>query len=135
MNAFARRTYLSGLLNDNNGQFFFNGNPVCHQFLCRTFGFSRDMQGSLKGTTYARKLKTLSGLVRDSVASKRDAIICFLERLADSTADQIPEKEEQHLLYFQKLKVYEIFVEVHRKLHRGDPPSESYFYIIWAKHV
>lgn len=132
----ARRIYLATLLDTSTGCFKFNGNTVCYAFLEKSFGFSRDMQGSVKGTPSGRKVKTANGnLPRESDPRKRDAVICFLERLAESTADQMPDKTEQHLPYYQKGKVYELFVVEYRKLYNAYPPSESYFYLTWSKHV
>jgi len=128
-----RRTYLEGLLETNSNLFFFSGKPVCYSFLEGSFGFSRDMQGNVKKIGVNQNPITSNSLDRDRTAQGRDSVICFLEKLAESTADVMPDKDEQHLPYFQKSIVYDIFCEEYKKLH-GDksPPTRSYFLHTWA---
>lgn len=40
---------------------------------------------------------------------QREVITCFLERLADKCSDQMSDKVERHLSFFQKEEVYNMF--------------------------
>ena len=64
----------------------------------------------------------------------KDSIVCFLERLATSTADKMPDTGEQHIPFFKKDDVYDLFVQEYAKLHISSPPSKSYFSSIWKSH-
>jgi len=53
--------------------------------------FSRDLQRSVNGTKGSTKALTIRNLPRDTDAPQRDSVICFLERLSNATADQMPD--------------------------------------------
>ena len=127
LNRAGRRAYLEGLLEDNSGMFFFDGKAVCYKFLEKTLQFSRDFQGSVKGTPFSKRRSSLTSTVRNSEANQRDAVICFLERVSESTADHMPDRNEQHLPYFQKAQVFDIFLSEFSRLHSRAPPTRSYF--------
>jgi len=131
MNQPARRTFLTGLKEPNSNWFHFNGSPVCYRFLEKAFGFSRDTMGSVRGTPGSRVVLNPQSAGRDCSSSQRDSVVCYLERLAESTADFMPDSDETHLPYFQKVRVYEMFVLEFKRLYTVEPPSESYFYETW----
>lgn len=130
-----RRSYLEGLHEKNSNLFFFSGKPVCYRFLECAFGFSRDLQGTVKGNKGSCRPISIKGVAKDSSASQRDSVICFMERLVDSTADMMPDTNEKHLPYFQKSAVYDLFCAEFAKLEKDKtPPTQSYFLITWGKY-
>ena len=67
-------------------------------------------------------------------APSREAIIYFLERIADSTGDKMPGNDERHLPFYLKNEVYSHFKEDFKKIHLNSPvPSMNYFFRTW-KH-
>lgn len=126
-----RKQFLQGLFEPSSRTFMFCGKTVCYTFLEIAFGFSRDLQSRVKGTP-ANQVRAES--VKVSRAAQRDSIICFLERLAESTADFMPDSAERHLPYFQKSAVYDLFVKEFRQLHKGSVPTSSYFYSAWTEN-
>ena len=134
MNQTDRRDVLSRMYDDKVNTFVFNGRRVCTWFLERAFGFSRYMQANVKQTPKSEPLKRQSKLPRLSDAEQRDSVICFLERLAETVGDTMPDKKEQHLPYFRKDQVFQSFVSDFQKLNGSKRlPSQSYFYAVWKK--
>lgn len=162
-----RRKALEDLLG-SDGSFHFDGRKVCGKFLSISFGFSRDLQASVRAnehssTRISRRTQssaaptsqngyndvttsqhgtyclsdgdtTACALVgRSARIVSKDAIITFLERLADSTADYMPNVSEIHIPFFRKGDVYRAFVREHSILYGSKPSTQSYFFHIW-KH-
>lgn len=121
----------------SNGRFLFDGNQVCANFLVRAFHFSRDLQASVRGSD-ANKRRVSNNIQgkKDSVrsAKHKDAIITYLERVADNTGDQMPDRNEVHLPFFRKDDVYVHFKEEFALIHDVEPPSFEYFRQVWRKH-
>lgn len=121
-------------LEPNSEMFFFNTNPVCYSFLEQTFGFSRDLQSSVKGTTCAQNAICADNNGKDGNGEQLEIITSFLESLAASTADSMPDSEERHLPYIQESAVFGLFVVEFRKLSASwTVPSQGYFYTTWAE--
>ena len=97
-----RRRYLQNLLEPSSMIFRFAGRKVCYKFLESSFKFSRHLQSSVK-KSYSNGRSFCSIQTSKHLASpSRDAVICFLERFAESTADRMPDTNERHLPLFQK---------------------------------
>lgn len=134
----------------STGQVLFDGREVCSAFLLKAFKFSRDMQAnvrasheitmekeggdSLQNGNFSSSLKddsTASSAPPLKTAEGQEAIITFLERMVEDTADQMPDTGEKHLPFFRKRDVFEVFVKEHAILYRVSPPSPSYFVYVW----
>ena len=114
--------------------FIFNGNVVCATFLCKAFRFSRHLQSKVKMTDRALARGHAKGTGNNILSARKDSIIIFLSRLADSTAGNMPDKSEQHLPFFKKSEVYRRYENEYSILNSTEPPSMSYFYHVWKKH-
>ena len=129
----SRRQYLFSLIG-SDGAFIFDGRKVCTSFLSQSFHFSRDLQSAIKVLFKKGKVHhdpSTANIIRRS--DGKDSIICFLERLANDTADKMPDTEEQHLPFFQKKEVYELFCKEFQSLHISAPPSIPYFSNVWIQ--
>lgn len=115
--------------------FLFDGKSVCATFLVKAFRFSRDLQSSIRAADGEETNMSTRDRVapKDNSSVRKDAIITSLERLADNTADVMPDSGEQHLPFFRKEDVYEHFVKEYRLLYDDTPPSKCYFTSTW-KH-
>ena len=130
-----RRKYLLSMLQANKKVYYFSGRPVCYRFLEYSFKFSRHLQSSVKKSAEEGTSVLFKGARRDAASPQRDAIICFLDRLASSTADDMPDRAEKHLPLFQKRPVYEMFCDQYDVLYPGKAfPTLSYFYTTWKKY-
>lgn len=129
-----RRFYLHRLYDMHSGKFFFDNVRVCTAFLVNAFGFSTCLQSSVKKTG-TEEFSTTRSTISVGRSDSRDCIISFLQRVAQSTGDSMPDRHEYHLPYFQKIQVYEAFLEEHKKIHTTSPPSLSYFYRTWRSSV
>lgn len=135
MNAKNRRNALRGMM--VNGAFMFDGRRVCSNFLVKAFRFSRDLQCVVKGTARANRRRVRMEEPNSHLAkpNSRDRIICFLNRLAQQTGNQMPDCQESHLPFYHKAQVYEIFKEQFALLCNTPAPSPSYFYTTWKEDV
>ena len=103
-----RRNSLNDLM-DSNRSFRFDGRLVCTTFLFKAFRFSGDLISSIRNgserlsdkhrstslqstDSYGTAIGTSHDRCRGS--EQRDSIISFLERLAESTGDIVPEADE-----------------------------------------
>ncbi len=146
MSYFNRRITLSEML-CSDGSIYFDGRAVCNSFLNKAFRFSFDMITSLRNgdRKEAHKIEITStsgpicqlSLSSDRNTEQRDAIITFLERLAENCGDKMPDTSEIHLPFFRKRDVLRSFKEEFRILYPIDVclPSTSYFYRIWRKYA
>lgn len=111
-----RGELLSKLL--SNYHFYFNGNHVCNTFPAKVFRLSSDVQVSA-GQALQNKLSfqeqfhtpehvALSAELITG-AHGRASIISYLERVADSSSDCMPDVTKIHLP-FSKCQVYDCFV-------------------------
>lgn len=141
--AIERRRHLHSM-KSSNGTFLFDGNQVCSTFLLQAFRFSRALQRAVKtetvclaGSTSGEQESSAYSIgptpmtSTDRAAPGRDAVVSYLERLADETGEKMPDRPERHLPFFRKREVYEHFVKEYRILHDGVPPVKSYFAWTW----
>ncbi len=146
-----RRRTLTEMMGSDR-QILFDGRRVCTQFLKKAFRFSPELQKSVTNSNYINTSITAStSTVRSATITAkaernqssenyspgRDSIVCFLERLADSTGDRMPDINEIHLPFFKKRDVYNYFVKEFKQLH-PDPskeklPTRPYFYSSWKR--
>jgi len=153
-----RRLTLQSML-CSDGRFHYDGHVVCGTFLYKAFHFSRDLQASIKHkeSSIQRPLKNTAsssdgaadgdGIYR-ARASQEDpsvesyipstkgceAVVSFLERIADECGEKVPDVDEQHLPFFRKTNVYDIFCqEFHLLEERFRLPSKAYFLRTWKK--
>lgn len=130
-----RKRYLRNLLEPRSMVFHFSGLKVCYRFLESAFMFSRHLQSSVKKSEEIGIRFFSNTKAKDPESPHRDAVICFLDRFAESTADCMPDSNERHLPLFQKKAVYEVFCKQYSVLYGDcDPPSLPYFYSTWKKH-
>lgn len=94
MSAENRRKNLGSMLG-SSGSYHFDGAVVCSSFLIQAFRFSRDLQCSVRVKMELGEAETNSQesdedeVVRRDVESKgKDAVITFLERLAENTGEK-----------------------------------------------
>ena len=135
-------------LADSEGVWWFDGIPVCGIFLRKAFHFSGKVLSSVReqilngdSMTASRVSEHLCTTVASSQNSfggrdspQRDSIVCFLERLAEDTADCMPDNNERHLPYFRKKDVFEQFLKDFSVLNNGkDPPRRHYFLRTWKR--
>ena len=151
-----RRQVLQNMIG-SSGEFFFDCRQVCSAFLQIAFRFSRDLQLSVRNgqgsCTPPRRHKitiqasnTTSGATSPShdmfegivqtgrVHDQKDAVITFLERVAENTGDSMPDRAEVHLPFLKKKDVFAHFMNEYRQLHDSQPPSMVYFHEVWRKH-
>lgn len=120
----------------SSGSFLFDGRKVCSTFLIHAFRFSRDLQSSVRESSRRTSQATNNSESKgDAVRSAlhKDAVITFLERLADNTGDRMPDRREMHLPFFKRGEVYEHFKSDFTQLHNPNPPSSTYFFQVWNK--
>ena len=141
-----RKTVLRSLLGSDKS-FSFDGRNVCSDFLLLAFRFTRPMQSTVKKESLSFRSDSASisdehvgensahvtaRVIDDRPCPRKDSIVSFLERLAESTADRMPHKTEWHLPFFQKRMVYEIFVDEYKILYpQTTVPSPDYFLVTW----
>ena len=146
-----RRTILKSLLGSDN-KFSFDGRIVCNLFLKKSFHFSSLLLSEVAGrasTTSSSSLSsgrvsarhfssgTLACSTNDDeplyfLTKKKEAIISFIERVAEDCGDSMPHKSEVHLPFHQRRELYPIFVAQFNKLYPSmDPASPHYFRTIW----
>lgn len=120
----------------SDGHFLFDGRRVCGRFLTISFHFSGDLLSSVKKESMNQNFvgtKSEKGL--DRLCNSRDSIISFLERLAEDTADLMPDTNEQHLPYFRKIEVYDEFVAEYKLLYGANHvPVYGYFITVWREY-
>ncbi len=141
-----RRMALSDLL-DSDKCFRFDGRLVCTTFLFKAFRFSGDLissvrngsdRSSVHNTPLSQDLNvsdyTFSSNDSCRSSEKRDSIISFLERLAESTGDLMPDVNEHHLPYFRKKEVYNEFRKEFPLLYGSKRiPHYAYFISTWKQ--
>lgn len=141
-----RRIALMDMLT-SSGKFYFDGHPVCSVFLLKSFRFSTELQAEVREhsrridgmTTFPGSDPNILSPNSQSSASSltdqafgADSIINFIERLASQTASHMPDRDEMHLPFINKVHVYEKFIEEFKILYPvRTTPSSSYFYSVW----
>ena len=71
-------------------------------------------------------------LVQFNNSIKKDAIITFLTRISNATADLMPDSKERHLPFVNKLAVFHRFKTDFRNLYPCTScPTPAYFYSVW----
>ena len=132
-----RKQELIRLLNPENGKIKFEGHYVCVQFLEKGFGFSRDLQCSVKKTPSSKPASIPMRMPREiQTGTKRDAIINYIERVAKDTGDDMPHRDHVQLPSFRKKQVYNDYIEYiqNRSLQSLKVPSLNYFYAVWKEY-
>ena len=129
-----RKDFLNSMFTSNS-TFHFDGREVCSSFLLESFRLTRMMQSNIRkfrtsNDDYCTAHNSISTSERAS--PQRDAIVSFLERLADNTGDCMPDRNEYHLPFFKKQEVFTTFEKEYDLLYRGkEKPSTDYFYRTW----
>lgn len=130
-------------LNDmklSDGTFLLASRQVCSTFLLKKLCFSRDVQAAVRShMLFPESMKDIkeqsilptSIISPDKAAPERDAIVSFLERLADDTGVKMPDNPERHLQLFRKREVYEQFFKEYALLNEGTPPTK----VVLCKHL
>ena len=134
MSSESRKTVLRSMLSSQNF-FSFDGKRVCSTFLHKAFKFTRAMQHAVKQSTqtsipredssYEQISSRMEGSdsasncdqFDDKMSPSRDSIVSFLEGLAESTADRMPDRSECHLPFFRKHLVYGLIVKEYNVLY------------------
>ncbi len=141
-----RRITLTQML-CSDGLIYYDGRTVCNAFLNKAFRFSFDMitavrNGNKEEISQVAAASSSSPFCQLSLSSdrnteQRDAIITFLERLADNCGDKMPDSAEIHLPFFRKRDVLHSFKDEFRILYPIDVslPSNSYFYRVWRQYA
>ena len=120
-----RKEFLSRMRRNNS--FWLNETEVCENFLIKAFRFSKDLQASVLGKTWARASPTVEYRTPEVVPSPtRTAILLFLQRIAKGYGDLMPDKQEIHVPWVCKLHLYQKLVREWRGPKTA--PSASYFY-------
>ncbi len=127
----------------SSGRFHFDGSPVCNVFLKKAFRFSADIiSGVRNGVVKSRLTDSIGSELQSQTTSnsdrgpiQRDAIITFLERMAENCGDKMPDQDETHLPYFRKRDVYAQFKNEFGILNGTEvkQPCGSYFYKTWKR--
>lgn len=130
-----RKKSLTNMLTNTN-VFVFDGHPVCTEFLVKAFRFSRDLQCAVKGTAGTESLQVQCSTNRDTAACRvKDAVVVFLRRIADQTANAMPNSKELHLPFYDKQEVYKLFCPQYKAIEKKKPPTLAYFYRVWKESV
>lgn len=130
------KSFLISIYDAQDHSFKMLGKTVCARYLQKGFGFSNDLQCSVKNTPRARAGPTSLALPRDvRRTTKKDSIINFLRNYADDCGDMMPNAFFTNLPDAGRLNVYKKFAEDFRK-HRPSEsaPTRSFFYAIWRSH-
>lgn len=142
MNVGQRKDVLNVMLS-SDGSFYFDGRAVCSTFLLKSFRFTRMMQSNIRKfrttnddmVTESAPRQGSSSSFPERCSPQRDAIVSYLERLAEDTGDRMPDRNEYHLPFFKKQDVYDAFEKDFELLHRGkQKPSPDYFFRTWKEH-
>lgn len=146
------KTYLG-----SDKKYRFDGKVVCVTFLKKAFHFStvmiaevasgkinrdynsRSSRSSLIASVQSDNLAstsegstTIDSEVEPAIKKKKEAIMSFIQRLAEDCGDAMPHKPEVHLPFHQIQEVFPIFDREFRKLYpTTDPVTSSYFRRIW----
>ena len=130
------KSFLISIYDSQEHTFKMLGRPVCAQYLQKGFGFSNDLQCSVKNTPNARAGPTSLALPRDvRRITKKDCIISFLRNYADACGDMMPNALFTNLPDAGRLDVYEKFKKGFKKHYPSEtPPVTSFFYAIWKGH-
>ncbi len=126
-----RRAMLSNML-ASNGKYYYDGNMVCSSFLLHAFNFSRDLQASIKKAPN----RYVDRSAYNRKAKMRDSIIDIVNRLAELTADKMPDKSHVHLPFTRKNDVFKHVISEFRDLYgpQSNPPSVGYISSIWKTY-
>ena len=124
-----RRSFLSGML-ASDGKFYYDGRHVCSTFLLKAFNYSRDLQASVKKSPNMYVDRTKS----ERTANMRESIIDIIKRLAELTADKMPDKTEVHLPFSRKSDVFKLVISEYKDLYQDAPPTVSYISQTWKDY-
>ena len=129
------KSFLISLYHPREHSFMLQGHKVCARYLQKGFGFSNDLQCSVKSTPCAPAGPTASALPRLKSSKKKDFIINFLLDYADECGDMMPNLMFTNLPEVRRRDVYEKLKQYCR-MHssREEPPSLNFFYAVWKSH-
>ena len=131
-----RKLYLIQLFNKQSGKYMFDGLQVCSKFLISAFGFSNDTICSVKGTPKSRSTSVVERIPRMATTSKRDLVVAFLQQLAETQGDKMPDKTEVHLTYRTPGQVFSVLQKDWMKWSDSSDAqavSFSYFTRVWKE--
>ena len=130
------KSYLISIYDSQEHFFKMLGRKVCARYLQRGFGFSNDLQCSVKNTPNARAGPNSLALPRAvRRTTKKDLIITFLRNYADECGDMMPNALFTNLPDAGRLDVYEKFKTQFKQNHPSEtPPVLSFFYAVWKAH-
>ena len=157
-NTETRRDILKTFLGSDN-HYHFDSRHVCITFLKEGFHFSTVMIAEVSSGKISRPFTSRSSSSRrvqsvqsDTVTSltlgsttsdsesqsevvlkkKKEAVISFVERLAEDCGDSMPHRPDIHIPFYQIQEVYPIFTREFKKLYPTiKPASKSYFRRTW----
>ncbi len=126
-----RRSMLASMLT-SDGTFFYDGKPVCSTFLLKAFNYSRDLQSSVKKVPNRYIDKSIS----NRKAHMKYSIIDIINRLAELTAEKMPDKDQVHLPFSRKNDVFQHVISEFKDLYgsSASPPSTGYISSVWKTH-
>ena len=129
-----RKRFLIGAFDENLGTFMFDGVRVCTRFIIAAFNFSNDTISGVKKTPMARTTSVVDPMPRLSNAPKRELIVTFLNQLAETQGDKMPDKQEIHLTYATPGQVFDLLQADWSKWSSSDSAqmiSFGYFVKTW----
>ncbi len=154
-----RRATLNSIISSNE-TFHFNGKEVCVRFLKKAFRFSTSLIAEVRASinsdhqinenesiNHVQSSNTSSSsrpLSSPKPAPQKEAVISFLTRLSEDCSNNMPDRNEVHLPFFNKGEVYSLFDRDYKSLYCNDPdsttssPRPSYFFWVWkhnCKHI
>lgn len=126
---------------------FFDSIKVCSTFLLLAFLVTRPMQSSiltiaLSSNNTPDRIETgirmdfsVFGPMCTRSTPQMDAVMSFLEILAECKADRMLDWQELHLQLFQKIFVFKIFSNKFKLIYRMKyQPTMSYVFQTWINH-
>ncbi len=149
-----RRATLNSIMS-SDGSFHFNGKEVCVRFLKGVFRFSTGLIAEVRASLSSDQRQNEIGsqqhfqpsftssssrpLSSPKPAPQKEAVISFLTRLAEDCSNNMPDRNEVHLPFFNKGEVYSLFHREYKFLYCNESgstrstPRPSYFFWVW-KH-
>lgn len=69
------------------------------------------------------------------ICGKKFSVLLYLDRVAESVSDRMPDKREYRVLFFEKRQVYDHFCEEYKMVYVQNAPSFLYFEQICILHT
>ena len=129
------KSFLINIFSPEDKCFMLRGNKVCARFSQKDFGFSNELQCSVKNTPLARAGPTASVIPPLRVSKKKDFIVNFLIDYAEASGDMMPHAMFTNLPEVVRKDVYQRLRQSYCKEFANDvSPSMNYFDITWKSH-